>query len=152
MSRFYLTNSEKRYLWLLFFLLIIVLAVRLTWENARPSDAANDFQAKTESGKRSSSISFATGNRVVESFVFDPNTADSTALLRLGLTPAQVRSIYRFRSQGYRYHETEDFMSVPHLTVEQWGHLRPFIEIDPKYREVNKSQPKPLAQRAVLWS
>ena len=32
----------------------------------------------------------------VEEFPFDPNTADSNQLLRLGLQPWQVRNIYRY--------------------------------------------------------
>ena len=38
--------------------------------------------------------------RRTELFAFDPNTADSTALLRLGLRPWQVRAIYRYRARG----------------------------------------------------
>ena len=34
-------------------------------------------------------------------FFFDPNTADSTALLRLGLSPWQVRNIYKYRTCLY---------------------------------------------------
>ena len=75
-----------------------------------------------------------------EAFPFDPNTADSTALLRLGLSPWQVRSIYRYRAKHGRYHEPEDFMRVPNMTVEQWERLKDFIRISPKFRYV---QPKP---------
>ena len=39
-------------------------------------------------------------NRQVERFAFDPNTADSTELLRLGLHYWQVRNIYKYRAAG----------------------------------------------------
>lgn len=74
-----------------------------------------------------------------ESFIFDPNTADSTTLLRLGLSPWQVRSIYRFRAKHGRYHNPEDFMRTPHLTVEQWEHLAPLIRIADKYRLLSET-------------
>ena len=49
-------------------------------------------------------------------FFFDPNTADSTALLRLGLSPWQVRNIYKYRARGGRYHRPEDFSKLYGLT------------------------------------
>ena len=44
-----------------------------------------------------------------ELFPFDPNTADSTALLRLGLQPWQVRAIYKYRARGGVYRQPSDF-------------------------------------------
>lgn len=75
-----------------------------------------------------------------ESILFDPNTADSTTLLRLGLSPWQVRSIYRFRAKHGRFHSPEDFMRTPHLTVEQWEHLAPLIRIADKYRLLSQTE------------
>ena len=74
-----------------------------------------------------------------ESFEFDPNEADSTMLLRLGLAPFQVRAIYRYRAKGGRYSEVEDFARVYRLTVEQWEHLRPLVRIGERYRLVAQS-------------
>ena len=74
-----------------------------------------------------------------ESFVFDPNEADSTMLLRLGLAPFQVRAIYRYRAKGGRYSEVEDFSRVYRMTVEQWEHLRPLVRIGRRYRLVAQS-------------
>lgn len=68
------------------------------------------------------------------SFPFDPNTADSTALLQLGLTPYQVRNIYKYRAKGGRYHRAEDFARLYGLTVEQWEHLAPLIVIGEQQR------------------
>lgn len=62
-------------------------------------------------------------------FPFDPNTADSTALLRLGLSPWQVRSIYRYRAHGGSYRKTEDFARLPGLTLKDYNRLKPYIRI-----------------------
>lgn len=70
------------------------------------------------------------------SFAFDPNTADSTELLALGLSPYQVRNVYKYRAKGGRYHRKEDFHRLYGLTVEQWQHLEPLIVIDEKYQYV----------------
>ena len=72
-----------------------------------------------------------------ESFPFDPNEADSTQLLRLGLAPFQVRSIYRYRAKGGRFSTKDDFRRVYRLTNEQWERLSPLICIDRKYQLVS---------------
>ena len=69
-----------------------------------------------------------------ETFPFDPNTADSTVLLRLGLAPWQVKSIYKYRAKGGRYHCAEDFQHVPGMTPEVWNRLAPAIQIGEAFR------------------
>ena len=64
-----------------------------------------------------------------ELFTFDPNTADSTTLLRLGLRPWQVRSIYKYRSKGGRFYTKEDFAQLYGLTLEKYRQLEPYIKI-----------------------
>lgn len=64
-----------------------------------------------------------------ELFPFDPNTADSIQLLRLGLQPWQVRSIYKYRSKGGRFRKKEDFARLYGLTLEKYQQLAPYIRI-----------------------
>jgi len=66
-------------------------------------------------------------------FPFDPNTADSTALLRLGLQPWQVRNIYKYRANGGVYSKPSDFARLYGLTVKQFRKLEPYIRISPDY-------------------
>jgi DNA uptake protein ComE-like DNA-binding protein len=89
-----------------------------------------------ESAVSSSSGYYAVPEVVPDSFMFDPNVADSTELLRLGLAPFQVRSIYRYRAKGGRFSTKDDFRRVYRLTNEQWERLSPLISIAPKYRLV----------------
>ena len=67
--------------------------------------------------------------RKAELFPFDPNTADSTQLLRLGLQPWQVRNIYRYRAAGGVYRQPRDFARLYGLTVKQYRQLEPYIRI-----------------------
>ena len=69
-----------------------------------------------------------------ELFAFDPNTADSTQLLRLGLQPWQVRSIYRYRAKGGIFREPSDFARLYGLTKKQYEILAPYIIIGEDYR------------------
>ena len=89
-----------------------------------------------------SSRYYAVDTSLPESFTFDPNEADSTQLLRLGLAPFQVRSIYRYRAKGGRFSTKDDFRRVYRLTNEQWEHLSPLIRIAKKYQLVDLS-PEP---------
>lgn len=66
-------------------------------------------------------------------FYFDPNTADSTQLLKLGLQPWQVRNIYKYRARGGVYQCKEDFAFVYGLTVKDYRRLEPYIRISADY-------------------
>jgi DNA uptake protein ComE-like DNA-binding protein len=68
-----------------------------------------------------------------ERFVFDPNTADSTQLFRLGLQAWQVRNIYKYRAAGGIYRKKEDFARLYGLTVKQYRELEPYIQISSDY-------------------
>ena len=76
---------------------------------------------------------YATESQKVERFPFDPNTADSTQLLRLGLQPWQVRNIYKYRAKGGIYRQKEDFARLYGLTVKQYRELEPYIRISNDY-------------------
>ena len=76
---------------------------------------------------------YAVPSQTVERFFFDPNTADSTQLLRLGLHPWQVRNIYRYRAKGGVYRKKEDFARLYGLTVKQYRELEPYIRISKDY-------------------
>lgn len=80
-----------------------------------------------------------------ERFPFDPNTADSTQLLRLGLRPWQVRNIYKYRAAGGIYRTPSDFARLYGLTQKQYKELEPYIRISDDYRpaaELVPSQPQ----------
>ena len=64
---------------------------------------------------------------------FDPNTADSTELLRLGLQPWQVVNIYKYRAAGGVYRKPRDFARLYGLTLKQYRQLEPYIRISEEY-------------------
>lgn len=71
--------------------------------------------------------------RQAELFPFDPNTADSTDLLRLGLQPWQVRNIYKYRAAGGVYRKASDFARLYGLTRKQYLAMEPYIRISSDY-------------------
>ena len=94
-------------------------------------------QHTSKSQSKGKTYIYATEEAPVETFPFDPNTADSTQLLRLGLAPWQVRAIYRYRAKHGRYHTPEDFARTPGMTNEMWQRLSPQIRIAERYRYVD---------------
>ena len=63
---------------------------------------------------------------------FDPNTADSAALRRLGLPGWMARNVVRYREKGGRFRRAEDFKKIYGLTAGQYETLRPYLRIAPE--------------------
>lgn len=94
-----------------------------------------DFAVKGKyNGSGNKTRYYNEGGRTVELFPFDPNTADSTQLLRLGLRPWQVRAIYKYRNKGGVYSRKTDFAQLYGLTKGEYRRLEPYIRIGEEYQ------------------
>ena len=80
----------------------------------------SDFSAKQNPAYKGKKYNYKVENKETKLFYFDPNTADSTQLLQLGLQPWQVRSIYKYRAKGGIYRKKEDFAYVYGLTAKDY--------------------------------
>lgn len=96
------------------------------------------FQSNWGRGERHSAsrahIYYNVEEQKAERFAFDPNTADSTQLLRLGLRPFIVRNIYKYRAKGGRFRKPEDFARMYGLGKEEYKSLEPYIRISSDYQ------------------
>lgn len=63
---------------------------------------------------------------------FNPNTADSITLCKLGLPGWMAKNILHYRSRGGKFRKAEDFRKIYGLTEEQYGTLLPYIYIAPE--------------------
>lgn len=134
---FYLQKSDRKVI--LTLLLVIIVALGIIFltggeggeEIGNPRDSLGSSRNDLGSPRRAESYYVAP--REVERFAFDPNTADSTQLLRLGLQPWQVRNIYKYRAAGGIYRQPEDFARLYGLTVKQYRELEPYIRISSDY-------------------
>lgn len=142
MSYFEPSSSERRGLIILVVAVLLglcVVVIHLLQPSANSEVSADQSTGRQMSyGRRSSGSAqyYAQPEREVETFDFDPNEADSTALLRLGFAPYQVRGIYKYRAMGGRYHEPADVQRIPGMTNEMWDRLAPHIRIDKRYQYV----------------
>ena len=135
----YIQRSDRRALLILLVLtaLTIIVIYALNYTGLQ----SNQIEANNNSGKdnkqtttdvshgKAERDSHNAENATKEQFFFDPNTADSSQLKRLGLQPWQIRSIYKYRARGGVYQTKEDFAFVYGLTVRDYKRLAPYIRI-----------------------
>lgn len=146
---FYLNRSDRRVLTFGIALLVIAVAAICffsgdeTFSEAESNDSTRVATRGRKSYTGNSAYSgynkkangyYAVETRHASRFPFDPNTADSTALLSLGLQPWQVRNIYKYRAASGVYRQPEDFARLYGLTKKQFEELRPYIRISNDYR------------------
>lgn len=138
---FYLQRDDRRAVLTLLALAVVALSL-IFWlgESSSPPPTAKKTSSREKAnreyanGRTSSAEKYYKVEEVkAERFPFDPNTADSTQLLRLGLAPWQVRSIYRYRAKGGIFRQPSDFARLYGLTRKQYRELRPYIRISPDY-------------------
>ena len=144
----FLSNSARRGLLFLEWIVIIVAIGTFIWswhKQGMYSDSGRNGMRDVSSNPvkdrtPSRSVSYAVPVERVETFPFDPNTADSTMLLKLGLAPWQVRAIYRYRAKNGRYHTPEEFKRLPGMTYELWERLGPQVRIARQFRYIDESE------------
>lgn len=153
---FYLQKSDRK---VILTLLVVIVAVFTMIFLTGGDDTATTTQQKANHKSytpKSYNYSSYTPKKV-ERFVFDPNTADSTQLLRLGLQPWQVKNIYKYRAAGGIYRKPTDFAKLYGLTVKQYRELEPYIRISSDYlpastlvKEKGYSQNAPKAKDSTI--
>lgn len=132
---FYLQKSDRKVI--LTLLLVIVVALTVIFFAGGESDGEDSKDVESREHVYHSAKNKANGPldtpKKAELFPFDPNTADSTQLLRLGLQSWQVRNIYKYRAAGGIYRQKTDFARLYGLTVKQYRELEPYIRISDDY-------------------
>lgn len=62
--------------------------------------------------------------------MFDPNTADSSTLVHVGLKKWQASNMLKYRAKGGRYRRIEDMKKIYGMTDSMYMELLPYIQID----------------------
>ena len=129
---FYIQKSDRKVLLTLLVVIVSVFTmIFLTGGDSTDTTTQQKDSSKSRTNKGNYYSSYTP--KKVERFTFDPNTADSTQLLRLGLQPWQVRNIYKYRAAGGIYRKPLDFAKLYGLTVKQYRELEPYIRISSDY-------------------
>lgn len=142
----YVRRSDRRVIFFLLAVFIVVSLALLVFHGKETMYTASDNDDSAAVGWRDyrhgyydyrrgkGNKYYAVRGRTVSRFPFDPNTADSTELLALGLEPWQVRNIYKYRAKGGVFRKKEDFGRVYGLTNRQYRDLAPLIRIGSDYQ------------------
>lgn len=133
MKFFYLQKSDRHVITLLLCVIVAALAV-IYFTDSREDETPAMEEVKAPKGSKNKypkkSYTYNQGQpRQPELFPFDPNTSDSTELLRLGLQPWQVVNIYKYRAAGGVYRKPRDFARLYGLTLKEYRRLEPYIRI-----------------------
>lgn len=140
----YIIKSDRK-AWMGLFVVVTVgaCALFLGKDNGDATMANDDEydslrQVWEERDKNRTEKYYAVAERPTKLQPFDPNTADSTVLLGLGLQSWQVRSIYKYRANGGVYTCPEDFARLYGLSVKKYRELKPYIRIGDDYRPASE--------------
>lgn len=137
---FYLQKNDRQVLTILLLIFailsILVYLMGQSFDSSPQEAVASDSipLPRKETRSQEQPLYYKMEGTTYELFAFDPNTADSTDFLRLGLKPWQIRSIYRYRAKGGIYRRDTDFARLYGITKKQFETLRPFIHISDDYR------------------
>lgn len=127
-------NRNDRLILIITMLVGTLVLIGIFLLGGETSSTSGSSSTRKTSSTRKIGITYAVPpSQQPECFYFDPNTADSTQLLRLGLQPWQVRNIYRYRAKGGVYRKKEDFARLYGLTVKDYRRLEPYIRISEDY-------------------
>ena len=148
---FYYSKSERRVILFLlvlavFFLGFYVGAGRWSSQESAPeakkSPAVDSFIADVKARKHRNYPRRELRNDAAAEQIpvvlspFDPNTADSVTLRRLGLSAFATRNVLKYRSKGGQFRTPESFARIYGLSEAQYEELYPYIRIpkqQPKY-------------------
>lgn len=87
-----------------------------------------------------------------ELFPFNPNTADSATLVRLGLRPWQAHNCRQYVRKGGRWRSPEHFSRLYGLSAEEFERLRAYIVIAPDSMDIlRQNRQKARETQQVAW-
>lgn len=137
---FYLQRNDRQAIFVLLGCLLVCTTLVIVIGKVSPDKEKSSHETGRQTVIDSSKVNeerpkyYKVDGVAHEVFPFDPNTADSTQLLKLGLQAWQVRSIYKYRAKGGIFREPSDFARLYGLTKRQYEVLAPYIRIGEDYR------------------
>ena len=138
---FYYSRSERRAVYFLLFLIALLLVAIIFYskrDNASFDLAVNsaevdsffaDVKKVKEHSAKESKDDYSDAHRTGLFFEFDPNSADSIELSRLGLPSYVVKNVLKYRAKGGRFKTPASFSKIYGLTPELFAELEPYIRI-----------------------
>lgn len=162
---FYYTKSERRAILFLSILFVIMLSGGILSSLYKSSHSSGQMsltdsvridsfyhQKKSKSGQYRNQYTQNVRKEKSEGAIkivlqpFDPNTADSMALLKVGMPPFVVRNLIRYRERGGYFRDAASLSKIYGLDTDLFVRLKPYVRINSfKRTEKYKSEPQLLA-------
>ena len=149
---FYYSRSERRAVCFLLFLIALLLVAIIFYskrDNASSDLAENSAEVESfwedvkkvkEHSAKESKDDCSDAHRTGLFFEFDPNSADSIELSRLGLPSYVVKNVLKYRAKGGRFKTPASFSKIYGLTPELFAELEPYICIPEQLSVRKKNQ------------
>lgn len=141
---FYYSRSERRAVYFLL-TLIVLLLVAIFFYSKRDNGSLDLVENREEvdsfladvNRKKTAPVQARLANNVIARksrtlFEFDPNSADSIELSRLGLSPYVVKNVLKYRAKGGIFKTPASFSKIYGLSPELFAELEPYIRIPEK--------------------
>lgn len=135
---FHYTQSERRGIFILALLLLLLLLAR-PWIKHLSIPTKTDFTAFQKAIKAFEEDKKAREVMVSQPFPFNPNTASKEELIQLGLDTSLAQRIINYRSKSGRFYQPKDFQKIYGLATKDYERLMPFITI-PKQKAIVKKE------------
>lgn len=144
---FYYSKNERRGVLVLVVLVALSLGGAFLYSIVREADELSvtdewpeyaDFIAsvhRVDSLRQKKYTAYPVREQPVILAPFDPNTADSSTFVALGLKPYIARNILRYREKGGKFRTPEAFAKIYGITPEQFRGLLPYITIAEVYQQ-----------------
>lgn len=108
-------------------------------DNSRFEDFNDEAKVSTSESYYSQRKRYDAGCwRKSKFFNFDPNTADSSTFVRLGLMPYMAHNVLRYRLNGKIFHKVDDFAHIYDLASAHYALLLPYIHIAKDFQRAQK--------------
>ena len=138
---FYYSRSERRAVYFLLTLIVLLLVAiifyskrdNVSFELVENMAEVDSFwmdlnKVKKHPVKEVQNNHFST-SEIKDLFEFDPNSADSIELSRLGLSPFAIKNVLKYRAKGGQFKTPASFSKVYGLSPDLFAELEPYIRI-----------------------
>jgi competence protein ComEA len=142
---FFFTKQEKRGLIVLLVIILLLVVVYGSLPYLIKPNSVDDesirlqvvaFEQQLQEQSKNTKLGYTKWNKKndlvqIKLQEFDPNDADSTLFIQLGLKPFVVSRILKYRAKGGLFKNESDFSKIYGLLPETYEQLLPYIRIKP---------------------
>ena len=138
---FYYSRSERRAVYFLLTLIVLLMVAiifyskcdNVSFDSVENTTEVDSFwmdlnKVKKRPVKEVQNNHFS-ASEIKDLFEFDPNSADSIELSRLGLSPFAIKNVLKYRAKGGQFKTPASFSKVYGLSPDLFAELEPYIRI-----------------------